>query len=44
MIVEPTSKPGAYEVQVTVAQGGTSTERRLAYTLAGKMNGDRAGL
>jgi VWFA-related protein len=44
MMVEPTNKPGAYEVRVTVVQGGTSTERRLAYTLAGKMNGDRAGL
>ena len=36
MVIEPTSKPGSYEVKVTVVQGGTSTERGLTYTVAGK--------
>jgi hypothetical protein len=36
MVIEATGKPGSYEVRVAVAQGGSSTERSLAYTLAGK--------
>jgi hypothetical protein len=36
MVIEPIAKPGTYEVRATVAQGGSSTERSLAYTLAGK--------
>ncbi len=36
MIIEPTSKPGSYEVRITVAQGASSTTRALAYTVAGK--------
>jgi hypothetical protein len=36
MVIEATGKPGSYEVSATVVQGGSSTERSLAYTLAGK--------
>jgi VWFA-related protein len=36
MVIEPIAKPGSYEVRATVAQGGSSIERSLAYTLAGK--------
>jgi hypothetical protein len=36
MVVAPIDKPGSYEVKATVVQGGSSTERSLAYTVAGK--------
>jgi len=35
MVIQPTGKLGSYEVRATVAQGDSSTERSLAYTLAG---------
>jgi hypothetical protein len=35
MVIEGTHDPGRYEVRVTVVAGGSSTERSLAYTLAG---------
>jgi VWFA-related protein len=35
IVIEPTGKPGSYEVRATVVEGGSSTERSLAYTLAG---------
>ncbi|MGA2737386.1 MAG: VWA domain-containing protein [Bryobacteraceae bacterium] len=34
MVIEPTSKPGNYEVRATVAQGGSSIERSLSYTVS----------
>jgi hypothetical protein len=34
--IEETKQPGSYELRVTAVQGSTSTERSLAYTLAGK--------
>jgi len=37
LVVEESSDPGSYEVRATVVQGDTSTERRLAYTLAGSV-------
>jgi hypothetical protein len=36
MVIEPTGKPGSYEVKATVVQGAGSTERSLAYTVAAK--------
>jgi VWFA-related protein len=36
MVIQPTSKPGSYEIRATVAQGGNSVERSLAYTVAGR--------
>jgi len=36
MVIETTAKPGSYEVRVTVVQDGLSTERSLAYNVAGK--------
>jgi VWFA-related protein len=35
MVIQETKQPGSYEVRVTVQQGISSTERSLAYTLAG---------
>jgi VWFA-related protein len=35
MIVQAIGKPGSYEVKATVVQGASSTERNLAYTVAG---------
>ena len=34
MIIQPTSKPGSYEVKAIVTQGASSTERSIAYTVA----------
>ena len=36
MWIEETKQPGRYEVRVTAVEGGSSTERSLAYTIAGK--------
>lgn len=36
MVIEPTSRPGNYEVKATVAQGGRSMERSLSYTVAAR--------
>jgi len=36
MVIKATGKPGSYEVRVAAVQGGSSTERSLAYTVAGK--------
>jgi len=40
MVIEETNDTGSYEVKATVAQGGSSMERSLAYTVAGN---NRAG-
>jgi hypothetical protein len=37
LVLEESSDPGSYEVRATVVQGDISTERRLAYTLAGNV-------
>jgi hypothetical protein len=34
MLLKLSDKPGSYEVRATIAQGGSSTERTLQYTLA----------
>jgi VWFA-related protein len=34
MLLKVTDKPGSYEVRATIAQGNSSTERTLRYTLA----------
>jgi hypothetical protein len=34
MLLKVTDKPGSYEVKATIAQGNSSTERTLQYTLA----------
>jgi VWFA-related protein len=36
MWIEETKQPGSYELRVTVVEGRSSTERSLAYTIAGK--------
>jgi VWFA-related protein len=36
MVIQPTGKPGSYEVKATVVQGASSMERSLAYTVAAK--------
>jgi hypothetical protein len=36
MIVQPTDKPGSYEVKIRAVQGGSSTERSLTYTVAAR--------
>jgi VWFA-related protein len=36
IVIEETYLPGSYEVRATVVQGGSSTERSLAYTVAAK--------
>ena len=44
LVIEEASDPGSYEVRATVVQGDISTERRLAYTLAGNVRASMPSL
>ena len=37
LVMEESREPGSYEVRATAMEGGVSMERRLAYTVAGKV-------